>query len=76
MKSFRLAILECDTPIDAVLSKKGTYGDIFTSLLERGLQTQGVSSDALNISKWDVVHKQEYPDLHEIDGILLSGSSK
>ncbi|KAF2017273.1 class I glutamine amidotransferase-like protein [Aaosphaeria arxii CBS 175.79] len=73
---FRVAVLECDTPIDPVKEKYGTYGDIFSRLLNNGLSNlEGLKSKpTLDVSKWDVVDKQEYPELSEIDGILMTGS--
>ncbi|KAG9246570.1 class I glutamine amidotransferase-like protein [Calycina marina] len=74
----RIAILKCDTPIPAVYSKYGTYGDIFTTLLKAGADTlsyTGLSSTSgLELSAFDVVFAQEYPSLENIDGVLISGS--
>ena len=74
----RIAILECDTPMDPVRAKYGDYGDIFTALLKAGadaLEYPGLSSSAgLIISSFDVVTKQEYPSLGDIDAILITGS--
>jgi hypothetical protein len=74
---FRLAVLECDTPIDVVKERYGTYGDIFTNLLTTGLLNlkSRHPKTSLDIRKWDVVTERLYPDLSTIDGILLTGSS-
>jgi hypothetical protein len=77
----RIAVLECDTPMDAVKAKYGTYGDVFTRLLQSGADALGMpevvsSNKGLEISKWDVVNKQEYPELEDIDAILMTGSRK
>ncbi|KAG9956698.1 hypothetical protein KCU61_g9633, partial [Aureobasidium melanogenum] len=66
----RIAILECDAPLPDVAAKYGSYGDIFQSLLTRG----DSESNDLEISKWDVVNEMEYPDLTNVDAVLLSGS--
>lgn len=72
----RIAVLETDTPIDPVKEKYGTYGDVFTKLLNKGLTgfSESESRPNLDITKWDVVTKQEYPDLDSFDGILMTGS--
>jgi hypothetical protein len=46
----RIAILECDTPLEGTRTK-------------------------YELSVFDVVSKQEYPDLDKIDAVLLTGSS-
>ena len=81
MKSpFRIAILECDTPLDKVRKKYGGYGAIFKTLLEKGADALGhpdvSSKKGLEISYFDVVTKQEYPTVENIDAVLLTGSSK
>lgn len=70
----RVAILECDTPIESVRSQRGTYGDLFEGLLRAGSKQAGVKQD-LVLSKWDVVTKQSYPDPKDVEAILLTGSS-
>lgn len=65
----RVAILETDTPVDSVVEKLGSYGDIFTRLLrDSGL------TDEHTIETYDVVSKMEYPDPEGLDAILLTGS--
>ncbi|KAI4745570.1 class I glutamine amidotransferase-like protein [Aureobasidium sp. EXF-12298] len=78
MPTFHVAILECDTPLDKVLNKYGSYGDIFTALLKQA--SEEVSSEAgekvqVECTNYDVVTKQEYPeDLDKVDAILMTGS--
>lgn len=87
----RLAILECDTPIDAIRAKYGSYGDVFEALLlgaSASAEDAGAGGDddddalehqaqpRLEISKWDVVTAQEYPDPRDVDGVLVTGSRK
>lgn len=72
----RIAILECDTPPPAVVEKYGKYGRIFTTLLETAAEGLGLSpKQDLELSAFDVVTAQEYPDLDNIDAVLISGSS-
>lgn len=73
----RIAVLECDTPVDKVKAKFGTYGDIFKLLLETsGSTVDGLSAKSdLVISKWDIVNESCYPNLEDVDAVLLTGSS-
>lgn len=78
---FRIAILECDTPLTQTREKYGGYGGVFTALLKAGAdglnQPDLISSkDGLDLSSYDVVTKQEYPDLDSIDAVLITGSRK
>jgi hypothetical protein len=73
----RIAILECDTPLDNTRAKYGSYGGVFAALLNAGveaLETPPLSPLDLKISTFDVVAKQEYPSLKDIDAILITGS--
>jgi hypothetical protein len=76
----RIAILECDTPLEGTRTKYGGYGGVFTALLHSaadGLGRPDVSSTrGLELSIFDVVGKQEYPDLDNIDAVLMTGSSR
>jgi hypothetical protein len=80
MPTLRIAILECDTPLDKVLDKYGSYGDIFTALLKQA--SKEVTSESgekvqVECTNYDVVSKQDYPeDLDKVDAILMTGSSK
>ncbi|EMD69844.1 hypothetical protein COCSADRAFT_106890 [Bipolaris sorokiniana ND90Pr] len=71
----RIAILECDTPPPALVEKYGRYDRIFTTLLEAAAEDLGLSpKQDLELSAFDVVTAQEYPDLEKIDAVLISGS--
>lgn len=74
----RIAILECDTPLDGTRAKYGGYGGVFTALLKAGADALSFpnlsSTSGLQLSQYDVVTAQEYPDLENVDGILISGS--
>jgi len=76
----RIAILECDTPLDKIREKYGGYGAIFTALLNAGAdalkEPETVSSTkGLEISTWDVVTAKKYPSFENIDAVLITGSS-
>lgn len=73
----RIAILECDTPPAAVVEKYGRYDRIFTTLLETAAEELGLyPKQDLELSAFDVVTAQEYPDLEKVDAVLISGSSE
>lgn len=78
----RLAILECDTPLDRTRAKYGGYGGVFTALLQAGAVALGRSDligskDGLQITKWNIERDLEkYPDTEDIDAILVTGSRK
>lgn len=75
-KPLRIAILECDTPLPDIIEKYGRYGDIFATLLETAAEVLELSPKRdLELSAYDVVDKQAYPDLEAIDAVLISGSS-
>ncbi|KAL5116471.1 hypothetical protein ACEQ8H_005592 [Pleosporales sp. CAS-2024a] len=72
---YRIAILECDTPLPDVVAKYGRYDRIFTTLLETAAEGLGLSpKHDLVLSGFDVVHQQQYPNLDDIDAVLISGS--
>lgn len=76
----RLAILECDTPFPNAKKTYGGFGGIFESLLNSAVTTHckplvsSLSPKDLDIKKYNVVDKQEYPKLEDVDGILITGS--
>ena len=77
----RIAILECDTPLEQTKTKYGGYGGVFKALLETAAdaldQPDLISSKkGLELSTFDVVTKQEYPELDSIDAVLMTGSSE
>ncbi|KAI5464825.1 class I glutamine amidotransferase-like protein [Mariannaea sp. PMI_226] len=75
-RSFRLAVLECDTPVPPVLEARGTYSEVFRRLLTSGKEGLGARGNEveLEISRYDVVATQAYPNPEEIDGLWLTGS--
>ena len=74
----RIAVLEADTPLTRTRTTYGSYGGVFSALLARGAEALGWGEDpaaVLQISRWDVVVKGEYPALEGVDGVLVTGSS-
>ena len=73
----RIAILQCDTPPPDVVALYGAYDRIFTTLLEKAATGLGLDPKTdLELSAFEVVTAQEYPNLEDIDAVLISGSSK
>lgn len=76
----RIAVLECDTPLTQTKAKYGGYGGVFEVLLQAGAkalnQPELVQPESgLEITKWDIVNGDQYPNLDDVDGILITGSS-
>ena len=81
----RIAMLECDTPLPQTKARFGGYGGVFEFLLKRGARALGpdvIDPDKdLKVTMHNVVGdesgnvEEAYPDLEEIDGILITGSS-
>lgn len=76
----RIAVLECDEPIGRTKEKYGGYGNLFKELLHNGREEvkskDGREVAELDISKYDVVNSELYPNLEDVDAILLTGSSE
>ncbi|KAI9928363.1 hypothetical protein ASPWEDRAFT_38807 [Aspergillus wentii DTO 134E9] len=75
----RIAVLECDTPVPNADVKYGGYRGVFATLLKESATALGQPEklnpeSGLDITGWDVVDKQEYPDLEDVDALLLTGS--
>jgi hypothetical protein len=74
----RIAVLECDTPIGATKEKYGGYGNLFKELLNNGVkevrEKDNVEVPELDVRKYDVVNQETYPNIEDVDAVLLSGS--
>ncbi|KAH7010077.1 class I glutamine amidotransferase-like protein [Ilyonectria destructans] len=69
---FRMAILETDKTPSSISDTQGSYGDIVERLLRRGFKQAEGPIPELQVTKWDVVGAQSYPQLDEIDGLFLT----
>jgi hypothetical protein len=76
----RIAILECDRPLDKTREQFGGYGGVFRQLIERAadaLNYPGLDSkNGLELSYWAVEKDDVYPNLEDIDAIMMTGSSE
>ncbi|KAF2754594.1 class I glutamine amidotransferase-like protein [Pseudovirgaria hyperparasitica] len=77
-KPIRIAVLECDTPLDKIKARHGGYGNIFERLLKVAATEMHtpdfVNADDLHVTKFHVQEKMEYPNIEDIDAILITGS--
>ncbi|KAL2190027.1 class I glutamine amidotransferase-like protein [Thermothelomyces heterothallicus CBS 203.75] len=71
----RLAILEADTPVPAANERYKGYLGVFRHLFARAISPAPLES-VLTLTGHDVVHNPSsaYPDLDEVDAILITGS--
>lgn len=83
----RIAVLEADHVLPQTRANYGGYTGLYTLLLNAGADLLDLSRDKLQISKWDIIQRGaelseqevneiEYPQLEDIDAILISGSSE
>ncbi|PYH89878.1 class I glutamine amidotransferase [Aspergillus ellipticus CBS 707.79] len=75
----RIAVLECDTPVDKVNQKYKGYHGLFSLLLRESAAALGQPEKldpetGMDITGWDVVIAQEYPNLEDVDALVLTGS--
>jgi len=76
----RIAVLECDTPLDNINAKYEGYGGVFKELFRESAKRLGQPEKldpetGLEISRWDIVDGDKYPNLDEVDAVVLTGSS-
>ena len=75
----RIVSLDCEVPVPSVLAERGTFGDIFETLLRKAAKTElGDETGDLELKfKTYNAKAGELPDeveLEEIDGVILTGS--
>ncbi|KAI9767973.1 MAG: hypothetical protein M1840_005285 [Geoglossum simile] len=74
----RIALLECDKPVESARVRLGGHSGAWRHLLTRAISDPTCpelnSFQDFEISSWDVVHTRSYPQLESLDGILVSGS--
>lgn len=80
-RPLRVAVLECDVPLTNTKAKYGGYGGVFEALLQASVKALNQPDlvdpeSGLEISKWNVSENPDsYPNLEDIDAILMTGSS-
>ncbi|KAJ6444945.1 Glutamine amidotransferase type 1 [Purpureocillium lavendulum] len=80
-RALRLAVLECDSPQPQTREQYGNYTGVFTALLSAaaaesaGALPSSELSALVSIKGYDIVNElHTYPDLDDIDAVLLTGS--
>jgi hypothetical protein len=76
----RIAVLECDTPLDNINRRYNGYGGVFRVLLQASAislnQPERLDPETgLEVTAWDIVNDDKYPKLEDVDAVLLTGSS-
>lgn len=77
----RIAVLECDTPLEKTQAKYGGYGGVFKQLLQRGADKLGhpglSSTEGMELTVFNVESNPGvFPKMEDIDAIILTGSRK
>ncbi|KAJ6078788.1 hypothetical protein N7467_008541 [Penicillium canescens] len=75
----RIAVLECDTPLDSINRRYNGYGGVFRALLTASAKTLNQPEKlnpetGMEITAWDIVNDNKYPKLEDVDAVLLTGS--
>ena len=65
----RIALIEADTPITPIRAKYGSYGGVFTSLLDKATDASGLPRDTYELTGWDVVNIEREGEEEECGGI-------
>jgi len=74
----RIAVLECDRPLPRTAERYGGYTAIHQRVLEASAEAlkdelPGIEA-GLAFTAWNVYQAEEYPNLEDIDAILLTGA--
>ncbi len=75
--SLHIAVLDCDIPVPNVYAERGTYSDIFETLLRNAAtKCRGLPKLNLQFSAYDCMQGQlpSLKDLNGIDAIIITGS--
>jgi hypothetical protein len=83
-RTVRIAILECDTPLDQTQARYGGYGGVFAALMTKAAETLTSRGEpvTVEIESFNVMN-DAYPDFEDgvgndkqpWDGVMLTGSS-
>jgi hypothetical protein len=75
----RIAVLKCDTPVPEVDRRYKGYGGVFRGFLKSSasaLNNETLDPETgLEVTEYDIVDDDKYPNLEDIDAVLLTGSS-
>jgi hypothetical protein len=76
----RIAVLECDTPLDSINRQYNGYGGVFRTLLTTSAkalnQPEKLNPETgLEITAWDIVNDVKYPKLEDVDAVLFTDNN-
>ncbi|KAF3916629.1 hypothetical protein ABW20_dc0104270 [Dactylellina cionopaga] len=71
-RPFKLAILECDQPLDAGRKSLGGHTGIWMGLFAGATSSLNIPTDRIQLIRFNA--EKELPDFDFIDGVLISGS--
>lgn len=77
IRYLHIVVLDCDTPVPNVYAERGTYGNIFETLLKDAVaQTPRIPELDLEFSGYDCVRGclPSMVDLETVDGVIITGS--
>jgi GMP synthase-like glutamine amidotransferase len=74
-KTFHLAILETDVTPTSISDVEGTFADGVERFVRCGLNKAQAPIPEVRITKWNVVERQSYPTLEDVDGLFLTAGS-
>ncbi|CCU81451.1 unnamed protein product [Blumeria hordei] len=70
----RIAFLECGLLAPAALAKYGRYGNLAQEFLSTAAKDSPDALATFSLFPFDVHGAREYPDIEEIDAVIISGS--
>ncbi|KAK6538238.1 hypothetical protein TWF694_011117 [Orbilia ellipsospora] len=70
--SFKLAVLECDQPLDAARKALGGHTGVWTALFAEAAKSLNLPADRVIVIRYNA--EETLPAFDEINGILISGS--
>ncbi|KAH6962156.1 class I glutamine amidotransferase-like protein [Ilyonectria sp. MPI-CAGE-AT-0026] len=76
----RVAVLRCFAIPDQIAQERGQFDAIFATWIQAAVKTRNNKRPASDqvvaeVKGWDVVGKRQYPDLTEVDVLIVTGST-
>ncbi|EPS39344.1 hypothetical protein H072_6853 [Dactylellina haptotyla CBS 200.50] len=69
---FKLAVLECDQPLDAARKSLGGHAGVWTALFAEAAKSLSIPTDSITTIRYNA--EEALPTSDAVDGILISGS--
>jgi len=77
LHKLKIAILEADVPMPNTAARQGSYGGVFTALLDSAMSSLGEPPAQLSLTKHAISAEAPLPAptlVAELDGVLITGS--